>query len=195
MKNMKSRSLLLSTVLASAFMFSGSAKAAVLISGPLPSNTFISFGGFEWAWVNNFAFDSSSANFDLGPQSVFGWRLPTLDELALAPSAADFQFDGANVPFGSADPVSGAIFNATSGATVPLTGDAACATPYFSLNNSCNWRDAGNYLDDRAWAGNEGYESWWDTVVIRDVVSSEVPLPATFALISLGLLGLRLRRK
>src|SRR4029077_19517527 len=85
----------------------GAANAA-LIQTPLPANTFISFSGLDWAWA--YPLSSASPGFDISFQSGFGWRLPTLAELASAPDATDFIFPGANVPLGGSDPVSGASF-------------------------------------------------------------------------------------
>jgi hypothetical protein len=158
----------------------GAANAA-LIQTPLPANTFISLSGLDWAWA--YPLPSTSPGFDLSFQSGFGWRLPTLAELASAPDATNFIFPGANVPLGGSDPVSGAFFSATNAA---LTGAAACATPYFSTAYShCDWQD-GQGQPFQPWAGLPGAFAFADQVVVR----SAVPEPSTLGLFGLGLLGL-----
>lgn len=163
----------------------GSANAA-LVNAPLPVNSYITINGLDWAWA--FPLPASSG-LDLSFQSAFGWRLPTLQELANAPLATDFIFAGANVPLDGSDPVSGAFFSATN---ENLTGAAACATPYFSNSYShCDWQD-GNGQTFGPWAGSPDAFSFADQLVVR---GTNVPEPTTVAMLGLGLLAFSATRK
>lgn len=147
-----------------------SALAAV-IDAPVPENAFISKDGLDWAWANPLP------GADLTYQSQFGWRLPTLEELESAPLATDFMFDGANVPLGGSDPVSGATFQATNAA---LTGPAACATPYFTPGSYtwCDWINGRGQGDDD-WAGVPGAPSYAEQLVVRGSLAAAEPVPTT----------------
>ncbi len=125
---------------------------AALVETPLPSNTYITFDGLEWAWA--YPFPATYPGFDLSYQSQFGWRLPTAAELDNAPTAMDFLFPDANVPFisdpskwttggpSAPDPISGAYFSTTNPAYVTAASAGACATPYFSGGyTNCDWAD------------------------------------------------------
>lgn len=156
---------------------------AALLNAPLPTNTYITQSGLDWAWA--FPLPAASG-LDLSYQSQFGWRLPTLAELGFAPLATDFMFVGANVSLGGTDPVSGAFFSATNS---NLTGAAACATPYFSNSyRHCDWQD-GNGQTYAPWAGTPGAFGFADQLVVR-VSSNDVPEPGSLALFALGLMGL-----
>ena len=158
---------------------------AALIEAPLPSNTYITFDGLQWAWA--YPFPSTYPGFDLSYQSQFGWRLPTTAELAAAPDAIDFLFTGANVPFLGTDPVSGANFTTVNAAYISAASDGACATPFFStLYSNCDWADGNGQSNyGEVWAGSNNGPTfpWSDQLVVRDLA---VPSPITGA----GLPGL-----
>lgn len=168
-------------VLAASF---GSAQAA-FVNAPVADNAFITFGNLQWAWA--FPLPAASG-LDLSYQAQFGWRLPTAAELGQAPNATDFIFNGANVPLGGTDPVSGASFSATN---ANLTGSAACAAAYFSNSfRHCDWQD-GNGQMYAPWAGTPGAFGFADQLVVR----AAVPEPETYAMMGVGLLALFAARR
>lgn len=178
----------LKTILACAAV-AGSVTAAdaALYDMPVAGNAYITFGGLDWAWAAPLDFGS----VDLSYQAQFGWRMPTVSELAAAPTALDFMFAGANVPFGGTDPVSGSFFAYTDAS---LTGDAACAAAYFSSYRHCDWGNGPGTLNDPLpWNGPPGYA---EAIVVRGV-NGQVPVPAAFGLLATGLafFGLKRRRK
>src|SRR5690554_3525264 len=179
------------------------AANAALIEQPLPDNAYISFNGYDWAWASPQPATLDESTFTLDYQSQFGWRLPSEDELAQAPTPFDFIFPGANVPLGGEDPVSGATFELTNEL---LTGDAACATPYFNTERIiCQWGDMVTPEGEVfPWAGQEGWDEFSEQLVIRlpgegpspgpekpeepgTPPPSAVPEPTTLSLIGLGL--------
>lgn len=181
---MKTRKTLALALLAGA-VISGNVQAAY-INAPLPTNTYISFNGLDWAWAFPLP---ASQGLDLSFQSALGWRLPTAGELLLAPDATDFMFAGANVPLGGTDPVSGASFAAVNAS---LTGAAACATPYFSNSyRHCDWQD-GQGQPLGPWAGLPGAFGFADQLVVRN---AQIPEPGTLALLGLGIAGLAFSKR
>ncbi|HKX64965.1 MAG TPA: hypothetical protein VJM78_06610, partial [Rhizomicrobium sp.] len=61
---------------------------AAFINAPVPTNAYITFGSFDWAWANPCAPSGGCGDIDLSYQSTQGWRLPTLDEVLAGPSAS-----------------------------------------------------------------------------------------------------------
>ena len=170
---------------------------AAIINLPVPTNTFITQSGLNWAWARPLP---AGGTFSLAFQGTQGWRLPTLAELGFAPLATDFIFPGANVPLGGVDPVSNARFQAVNAA---LNGAAACATPYFDSSFvHCDWQD-GLGQPAGPWAGLPGAASFADQLVVRTAAggppADDIPEPGTLTLFGVGLLGLglvaRRRRK
>jgi hypothetical protein len=167
---------------------------AALLNAPVPGNAYITHGGLDWAWAapcpepNALGCGNGRIDMiDLSYQSAFGWRLPTAVELIAAPLATDFIFAGANVPLGGVDPVSGASFLAVNG---NLTGDAACAAPYFGTTyRHCDWQ-AGLGQPLGPWAGMTGALGIAEQLVVR-----RVPEPGTLAVLCTGLAALGLRRR
>ncbi|MFV0681162.1 PEP-CTERM sorting domain-containing protein [Ottowia sp.] len=165
---------------------------AALLDAPVPSNATVVKGGLEWAWANPLP---ASSGLDLSYQSTNGWRLPTAAELANAPLATEFMYGGANVPLGGIDPVSNASFSVSNAA---LTGNAACAAPYFSSSYPhCDWQD-GLGQPQGPWAGMTGAAGFAEQLVVRRALVTggagiaAVPtlgLPALIAL-ALGLAGM-----
>lgn len=179
----------LASVLAVLALASSYSQAA-LIDAPLPGNPYIVHNGLKWAWASPLPAVSGwgeDYDLDLSYQGQFGWRLPTAAELALAPTAQQFLFRGANVPLNDADPVSGAYF---TNVDESLTGAAACAAPYFTkaLAN-CDWLD-GAGQPGGAWAGQLGSSDVADQLVVQ-----AVPEPETYALMGLGVVGLIASRR
>lgn len=163
-------------------MLSITSVQAANVETPLPDNTYISKNGLDWVWA--YPYNNGHANFDLAYQSQFGWRIPTAQELAQAPSATDFIFVGANVPLGGTDPLSGASFQVANAA---LDGAAACATPYFSNGtwNHCDWGDGNNDL----WWGLPDVPSYSEQLLVRGALQEDsVPSMTTLGLVLMGLI-------
>lgn len=160
---------------------------AAILDAPVPTNAYISYLGLDWAWAS--PLDQSSV--DLSYQAQFGWRLPTVEELANAPTALMFIFDGANVPLGGADPVSGANFQYTSST---LDGAAALAAPYFNSTyyhgDWCNAPGSACGFGEVPWNTGNGFN---ESLVVR----SAVPEAATWVMLiaGFGLVGAAARRR
>jgi hypothetical protein len=169
-----------------------STASAAIINAPVPTSAYITVGGLDWAWANPIAGDD---DIDLAFQGAFGWRLPTAAELANAPLATAFIKVGGNVPFNGTDPVSGATFASIFGGG--YTGAGACASPYFSAFNYCDWADGAFGF----WAGLPGYVSTDDQLYVRTTgfvnPTAPAPEPSTWAMLIAGFaaLGVMLRRR
>lgn len=179
---MKKIKMLFSASAFALFATFSSAQAA-LINAPVPTNAYITLGNLSWAWAAPLDFSV----VDLSYQSQYGWRVPTVAELLNAPSALDFLFNGANVPLGGSDPVSGANFQFTS---ATLTGAAALAAPYFSGFGHGDWGNAPGSMGDLVipWAGQPGASGYSESLVVRSAAA--VPEPATWLMMLIGFAGL-----
>lgn len=192
------------------------AAQAAYVNAPLPSSTYITKNGYDWAWAFPVAPDGSynpNIKIDLSYQSQFGWRLPTAEELLLAPDRTDFVFDGANVRYGWSDAsvgrwgsnytgtgVTSAYFATSANDPAHPTDDAACAAAYFSTAApaGCGWLQGQGNGTQKWWNPNTPYgtgpgtqPTTVDTLVIRGSGPlSTVPLPAAAWLLLSGLGGL-----
>lgn len=179
----------MATAVAATCLASTGANAALDVS--VPDNATVMYNGLQWAWASPLG----PFSVDLSYQGSFGWHLPTPEELAMAPGALQFIYEGANVPLGGVDPLSGANWQFVSGT---LDGSAALATPYFSDSylhgDWCNGQGSACGFGELAWNGNSVNE----TLVVRSV--GAVPEPATWAMMLMGIGGMgaamrRSRRK
>jgi hypothetical protein len=170
--------------------------ALAIINEPVPTNAYISFGGLDWAWASAASptgcCDGFVGPIDLSYQSTQGWRLPTAADWANAPTAEDFLFAGAIVPDGGQDPVSLANF----GGDV-LGNDGACAAPWFSTANFCNFGDgqigAVWGIPNSPYEGQDSVDTW----LVRGEFNPGVPEPASWAMLiaGFGLTGAVMRRR
>lgn len=174
-----------------ALAFTAMPASAALLNIPVPANTYITFGGLDWAWASPCSptgCNSGQLPLDLSYQATQGWRLPTAAEFAARPSENAFIFAGANVPLAGVS-VEGTVFTSAP-------GDGACATAYFTSGspfNQCDFNDAviGAIFGNPAWAGEPNVETW---LVRGDGV---IPEPATWAMLiaGFGLVGFAARRR
>jgi PEP-CTERM motif len=161
--------------------------AAAALNVPLAANSYISFGGLDWAWAGPCAPSGGCGDIDLSFQGTLGWRLPTVAEFALRPAQSAFLFVGANVPQGGVDPFSLSRFGSGGDTPFDVGSDGACAAAYFGTV----WRHCD--FGDTEWnpgGGNFGAEEAW---VVRGVI----PEPATWAMLiaGFGMVGAALRRR
>lgn len=184
------KKILLAGCAALSFVAVAAPASAAYLDAPVPDNATVVFNNLQWAWASPLA----EGTVDLSYQSQFGWRLPTAEELALAPTGLQFIYAGANTPFGGSDPISGASWAYTNG----QTGFGANAVPYF--NNSfhhadfCNAPGSGcGFNNEPAW--NVG-ASHAESLVVR-AISGAVPEPATWGMMLLGFaaVGAAMRRR
>lgn len=180
-------------------MFGVGIANALPLLAPVPTNAYITKGGYDVAWASPCAAEQPSCGpIDLTYQSQFGWQIMSealFNQLAI--SAFDFVVTGGNVDYATGnnlDEVSGAYL-ASVGNPGP-GGDVAIASPYFSTAHlHADWSDAiGLYWDPIS------TNSAADALVVRLQQGNVVPEPSTFLLLAggisgLGLMGWRKRRK
>jgi hypothetical protein len=165
---------------------------AAFVDAPVPSDAYITLNGFDWAWASPCSGPNCGSGFglDLSFQSVFGWHIPSVEELALAPVGMDFVFAGANVPQDGTDPISGAYIMAG-----PVPGDIAIAVPYFhTIYHWGDWADApGNYWD-LPW-NTPGASDGLDYAEFLVVRNAAVPEASTMLFLGSGIICLAAYRK
>ena len=181
----------LACLIVTGILTSPSALSA-LVEAPLPSNTYITMNGFDWAWgascVSKNASDCDT--IDDSYQQALGWSIAQASDMPLAPTALDFLFAGANVPFGGVDPVSGAAFEYTNSVYTDAASAGACASSYFTLgdgNNTCDWSNgSGQGQNTSGWYNENGESNFFaDVLYVREAV---VPVPAAVWLFSTALI-------
>ena len=170
---------------------------AALLETPLPSNAYITLNGFQWAWGSSCTQrDASDCDTpDIGFQQALGWRVAEASDMAIAPTALDFLFPGANVPFNGTDPVSGAAFEYLNAAYTSAASAGACASSYFTLgdgNNTCDWVNGnGQNVNTVGWFNQNGQSAF----VSEMLFVRAVPEASSGAMLALGLAALALARR
>ena len=156
---------------------------------PLPTNAFITFNGYDWAWASPCA-PSAATDFcaayptDLSYQGTLGWGLPTEAEINAAVAAAGGLTGWANlfVFSGAYKSVGGKGFQ-----------DFACAATFFTNLTNCDYTDVTSIGDIYNYTGPGAYgpDSYQETFALRQTA---VPLPAALPFFASGLGGLGLLR-
>jgi len=177
------KNLLKMAVLATS-LFAGSAVAAPIANGPVDSDAYVTFKGYDLAWASPCSTGLNGPTcikFDLSVQAAYGWKIMTSGLF----KSLGFDYSVFAVGYSSAN-------------TEEYNGKQyAKASKWF--NDTYSHIDVINGVEGLwSFADTETYDyvTWGETIAYRtstDLVS--VPTPAPIALLGLGLLGLALRRK
>jgi PEP-CTERM motif len=165
-----SKKALIRCAAAASFAFAVTTPAYAILNVPVPTGSYITFGGNDWAWAAPCAPAAPSCGgVDFTYQATQGWRLPTAAEFLAGPTAANFG----------------------------TSSNFACAAPYFSIAQQyCDYGDGVSFAifghPNNPFIGNGNVDTW----VIRGVAGA-VPEPATWGLmlVGFGIVGGAMRRR